>query len=165
MKKVFLGLVIISTLIMSATIAKGEGNMIAEGKKVKIEYVLTVEGNVVDKSEGRGPLEYTQGSSMIIPGLEKELEGLKVGDKKSVTVVAKEAYGEIDPEAIVEIPKTSLPKDQEPKPGMMLQMQSPDGRPVQGVVSGVKEEVVVIDFNHPLAGKELKFDVEIVGVE
>lgn len=164
MKKITLSL-LIAFLLAATTIAKGAPIMIEDGKKVKIEYTLKVNGEVVDSSEGRGPLEYTQGEGMIIPGLEKQLAGLKVGDKKTVTVASEEAYGPSDPNAIVEVPKANMPKDQEPQKGMMLQMQTPDGKTLNGIVTEVKDEVVVLNFNHPLAGQELLFDVEIVGIE
>jgi FKBP-type peptidyl-prolyl cis-trans isomerase SlyD len=137
--------------------------MIENGKKVKIHYTLTVEGQVVDSSSGKDPLEYEQGAQTIIPGLQKGLEGKAQGDKTQVTVKAGEAYGEIKPEAVVEIPKEKL-GDGDFKAGMSIQGQSPDGQMFHGLIKDVREENVVVDFNHPLAGKTLTFDVEVVAV-
>lgn len=138
--------------------------MISEGKVVKFNYVLKVNNEVVDSTEGKDPLEYTQGQKMIIPGLESNMEGLSVGDKKTVVVGAEDAYGKFDEAAIVEAPTEQLGEDAKPEIGMMLQATSPAGQPIPGKVIEVKEETVVVDFNHPLAGKELHFDVEIVEV-
>lgn len=163
MKKVLLSVLAVFMVFCNAQIVKGEG-MIEEGKIIKMDYTLTVEGEVVDSSEGKEPLEYTQGQGMIIPGLEKELVGLKAGDKKQVTVAAAEAYGEVNPELLIEIPKDRLQGDIDPQAGMVLQMTASNGQPVAGVVKEVKEAVLLMDFNHPLAGQELNFDVTIVDV-
>ncbi|MCF7873377.1 MAG: peptidylprolyl isomerase [Candidatus Omnitrophica bacterium] len=138
---------------------------IEKGKKVAFDYTLTVDGQVVDSSKERGPLTYTHGEGKIIPGLATELKGMKAGEQATVKVEPKEAYGQKNPEALKEVPKSSLPKDLEPKVGMMLQMQGPQGQAVPVKVAEVKDEVVVLDLNHPLAGKTLNFDVTVVSVE
>ncbi len=146
--------------------AKGDDSMtIEQGKKVAFDYTLTVDGEVVDSSKDRGPLTYTHGEGKIIPGLAEELKGMKAGEKASVKVGPKEAYGGENPDAFKEIPKSSLPKELEPKAGMMLQMQGPQGQAVPVKVAEVKAESVILDLNHPLAGKTLNFDVTIVSVE
>ena len=134
---------------------------ITDGSKVKIDYTLTMDGEVVDSSEGRSPLAYTQGSGQIIPGLEKALLGLEAGDEKQVVVSPQEGYGEVNPGAFRQIPKTSLPEDLVPKVGMMLAVQGPAGqsRPVK--VSEVKDDSIAVDLNHPLAGKTLNFKVKV----
>ena len=137
--------------------------MIEKGKKVKIHYTLTVDGQVVDSSSGKDPLEYEQGAQTIIPGLQRGLEGKAQGDKTQVTVEAGEAYGEIKAEAVVEIPKEKLGEG-DFKEGMSIQGQSPEGQMFQGLIKEVREANVVVDFNHPLAGKTLTFDVEVVSV-
>jgi len=144
---------------------KGDSMAITEGSKVKFDYVLKVDGNVMDSSEGIEPLEYVQGDGGIIPGLAKQLDGMKAGDEKDVTVEANEAYGDVDPAAFKEVPRTQLPEGMEPEPGMMLQARGPDGRPFPVKIAEVKDAVVVMDFNHPLAGKTLDFHVKIVSVE
>jgi len=102
---------------------------------------------------------------MLIPGLEKELIGLKAGDAKTVTVKAEDAYGPVRPEALREIEKEKLPKDITPEVGMVLEMQDPEGNAYPAIVKEIKDNTFILDFNHPLAGKELKFDVKIVSVE
>lgn len=158
-------LLLICALIVSNVLpAKGESMAITEGSKVKIHYKLTVDGEVADTSEGKDPLEYTHGQNMIIPGLETQLQGLKAGDTKSVIVAPEDGYGVVNPQAIVEVPKDKLPPEVEPQVGMVLQMQSPEGQPFPGVIQEIKTEVIVINFNHPLAGKELNFQIEIIDV-
>lgn len=139
--------------------------VIAEGSKVSFDYTLTVEGEVVDSSKERKPLEYTQGSGQIIPGLEKELLGLSIGDEKTVAVSPEEGYGEIDSKNFREVPKKSLPSELKPQIGMVLAMQGPSGGAVPVKISDVKEDSVILDLNHPLAGKTLNFEVKIVSVE
>ncbi len=137
--------------------------MIENGKKVKFHYTLTVDDQVVDSSSGKDPLEYEHGGGGIIPGLQKGLEGLKEGDKRQVAVEAKEAYGEINPQAIVEVSKENL-GGQDIKEGMGIQAKSQTGQAFQGVIKEVRDSDVLVDFNHPLAGKTLNFEVEIVAI-
>ena len=139
--------------------------MIENGKVVKINYTLTVRGEIVDSSEGREPLEYTQGNNMIIPGLESQLQGMKVGEKKTVVVGPEDAYGVVNQESIIEVPKAQLGENVDPQVGMMLQMQTPSGQALAGKIIEVKDEAVLVDFNHPLAGQELTFDVEVVEIQ
>ena len=138
--------------------------MIKDGNTVSIDYTLTVDGQVCDTSKGRGPLEYTQGTGQIIPGLEKALIGLKVGDKKSVDIEPKEAYGEINPQARRRIPKTSLQDIEKLKVGDVVGASS-GGQSFRAIISEIGATEVELDFNHPLAGKKLHFDVEIVAVK
>ena len=165
MKIGLVGFLVLSVLIFNPAIAKGEEQMISEGKVVQFDYTLTVDGQVVDSTQGKEPLEYTHGQKMIISGLEDELSGMKAGDKKKVVVAAGEAYGQVNQEAILEIPKANLGEGLEPKVGMVLQMSGPQGQKIPGIVREVKDDVLLVDFNHPLAGKDLTFDVEIVAVK
>jgi FKBP-type peptidyl-prolyl cis-trans isomerase 2 len=144
---------------------KAEDQVIAKGKKVKFDYTLTVDGQVADTSDERGPLEYVHGQEMIIKGLESQLEGLKVGDQKTVVISAEDGYGAVDAEAILDLPKTSLDPAVVPEKGVELELQGKDGQTIPGIIEAVGEETVTVNFNHPLAGKELKFDVKIVGIE
>ena len=134
--------------------------MIKEGSKAKFDYTLTVDGKVADTSAGRGPLEYTHGAGMIIPGLEKELLGMKVGDKKTVTVKPEEGYGLVLQEAIKRVPKEAISNANELKVGDMVGASN-GGHTFRAVVKEIGEKESTLDFNHPLAGKELVFDVEI----
>jgi len=152
-------------LSISVDSAKGEDMSIQNGKTVSFDYTLTVEGEVVDSSTGRGPLEYVQGENKIIPGLEKQLTGLHVGDEKTIKVAPEEAYGVISQEAYKEVSKELLPKNVEPKPGMFLQVKSKTGDVIPVKISEVKDSSVIVDFNHPLAGKTLTFQVKIVSVK
>ena len=139
--------------------------MVAAGKTVKIHYTLTVNGEIADTSIGKEPLEYVQGEQMIIPALEQQLENMTVGQKKTVVVSAADGYGLKDDRAVIEIPKSEFIPGEDPKVGVMIQVPTESGDPLVGVVAEVKEETVVLDFNHPLAGKDLNFDVEIVEVK
>jgi len=135
--------------------------MIEDGKQVSFTYTLSVEGEVVESNAGRDPLVYTQGTEQILIALEGELEGLTTGDQKTVNLDAANGYGEVNAEAFQEVPLEQLPEDARVV-GAMLQAQ---GFPGPLRVTEIKEEVAVLDFNHPLAGKDLSFDITIVAVE
>lgn len=134
--------------------------MIKEGSKVKFDYTLTVDGKVADTSAGRGPLEYTHGAGQIIPGLEEELLGMNVGDKKTVQVKAEKAYGPVLEEAIRRVPKEAVGSADQLKVGDMVGASNA-GHTFRAVVKEITDKEIVLDFNHPLAGKDLTFDVEI----
>ena len=138
--------------------------VVAAGKQVKMDYTLTVNNEEVETSVGKKPLEFVYGDHSIIPGLENGIEGMKVGEEKIVAVEPKDAYGEIDPKAVKEFPRSALPATPEPKVGMVLEAQSPDGESFPTVVSEIKGDKVVLDFNHPLAGKQLSFKIKILDV-
>lgn len=150
---------------ISCSMTKVKETTIQDGKKVSFDYTLTVDGQVVDSSEQRGPLTYTQGQGQIIPGLANELVGLKVGDEKKVVVAPENAYGIINQNAFQEVDKSSLPENVEVEVGTILQVQNEQGQSFPVKVSEVKDNTVVLDFNHPLAGKTLNFDVKIVSIE
>lgn len=156
-------LALIFSLLSCPAQVKGEDIAIQKGSQVSFDYTLTVDGEVVDSSEGRGPLQYTHGGRQIIPGLSKQLEGMHVGEEKKVEVLPEEAYGRVNPEAIQEVPRSTLPAEIKPEVGMMLQVSNPQGTaPVR--VAELKEDSIVLDFNHPLAGKTLTFQVKIVSI-
>lgn len=138
--------------------------MIQKDSKVEIDYTLTVDGKVADTSKGRKPLEYTQGAGQIIIGLERALEGKNAGDKVSVDIPAKDAYGEVNPEAMRRVPKTAIQNIEQMKVGDIVGA-SAGGHTFRAKISEITDTEVVLDFNHPLAGKELHFDVEIVSVK
>ena len=139
--------------------------IIEENKVVSMHYSGTLkDGTVFDSSEGREPLEFIYGIGMIIPGLEEGIKGLEVGSKKKVEHISPEkAYGNIQEEAKQEIPKEQMPQDVELQVGMQLAAQGPQG-PIPVVIAEIKDSSVVVDFNHPLAGKVLNFDVEIISI-
>lgn len=140
-----------------------EERIVVNGKKVKIHYTLRVDGNVIDSSQETGPLEYEHGTGQIIPGLERVLDGLKEEDSRQVHIGPDDAYGPIDPQAIIEVPREHI-KDDEVEVGMILKGRDTSGRTMKGIVKEVGEEKVTVDFNHPLAGKELFFEVEVVEI-
>lgn len=137
---------------------------IRNGSKVAFDYVLTVEDKVVDSTQAKGPFEYTQGEGNLITGLTKQLEGMKKGDEKIVEVKPEEAYGNPDPAGIREIPLSSMPADIKPEVGIILQMQDESGQTFPAKITEIKKDSIMIDLNHPLAGKTLTFKVKIVSV-
>jgi FKBP-type peptidyl-prolyl cis-trans isomerase SlyD len=134
------------------------------GQVVAMEYTLKVDGQVADTSEGREPLEYVHGAGNIIPGLEREMIGMGVGESKEVVVAALDAYGEEDEKAFMDVPVDQFPKDIQMKVGTELQVQNQAGQPMYARIVQVGEKSVRLDFNHPLAGKELHFSVKVVDV-
>jgi FKBP-type peptidyl-prolyl cis-trans isomerase SlyD len=135
---------------------------IAKGNVVGIDYALHLgDGEVVDRSEPGEPLTYLHGEGQIVPGLETALEGLSVGDQKQVVVGPDDGYGTHDPRGVQEVPKGAFPPDFDPKIGMELTAEGPSGEPVPFTIREVKPEAVVIDLNHPLAGRTLHFDVTV----
>ncbi len=138
---------------------------ISAGKTISMEYTLTLEDKkVLDSNVGGKPLSFTQGSHQIIPGLETALEGMKVGESKQVIVSPEQGYGPVNPKAIQEVQIDKIPEEAR-KVGSQLQAKGPDGRMVTPRVVEVKEQVVMLDFNHPLAGKKLFFDVKILDIK
>ena len=132
---------------------------------VALDYTLTVEGVVVDSTAERGPLRYIHGQGQLFPALERQLEGLHVGDERNIVVAPKDAYGMVDPKAFQEVPKSRMPKDLPLEVGTQLQATSQDGRVILVTVSEAKKDAVVLNFNHPLAGKELHFKVKILDIQ
>lgn len=129
---------------------------------VSIDYTLTVDGQVVDTTEGDEPLSFLQGHQNIIPGLERELSGMKIGDSKQVVVSPAEAYGEIDPDNIIDVPRSEFPEEIPLEKGTELEVKNSDGEVLSATINEVNKDTVKLDFNHPLAGKELTFDVTVV---
>ena len=139
--------------------------MIEDGKKVRIHYTGTLsDGEQFDSSAGREPLEFETGSGRVIPGFDSAVRDMEVGGKKTVTLPCKEAYGELREEMVGDIPKSNFPESMEIQVGMPLQMQGPQGQPVPVVVAAVAEETITIDANHPLAGQNLNFELELVEI-
>ena len=139
--------------------------VVQPGSEVSFDYTLTDDsGKVVDSSKGREPMHYVHGKGQIIPGLEKELAGMAVGNEKKVTVKPEEAYSPVDPRAFQEIAKEKLPPEAL-KVGTMLMAKGPQGQGVPVRVHEIKENTVIMDFNHPLAGKTLSFDVKITDIK
>ncbi|WP_417672463.1 FKBP-type peptidyl-prolyl cis-trans isomerase [Roseibium sp.] len=135
------------------------------GDKVRIHYKGTLaDGSVFDSSEGRDPLEFTVGSGQIIPGLDNAIPGMKVGDEKTVQVPCDQAYGPKDPNATQPVPRDQFPPDIPMEVGTQLQVQTPNGQVMTVSIVEVGEENVVLDANHPLAGKDLIFEFSLVEI-
>lgn len=135
------------------------------GDQVKVHYTGKLkDGEQFDSSKGREPLSFTVGAGQMIKGFDAAIPGMKVGDHKTVTIAPAEAYGEVSQDAIIEYPKKNIPDTLEIHEGMKLQLHGAGNQPVTVVVKEVKENSVVLDANHHLAGKELVFDIELVEV-
>lgn len=136
-----------------------------KGDKVKVHYTgKLVDGSVFDSSVEREPLEFELGAGMMIAGFDKAVHGMKVGDKITTNIAADEAYGQKNDEMVIDVPKAQLPEDLKPEVGQQLAMQQPNGQSIPVVVTKVEDETVQIDANHPLAGKDLVFDIELVEI-
>ena len=164
MKRLRMGVMVAALVIGGASlgsVAYAEKALsIADGTKVTMEYTLTLpDKTVADSTAGQPPFSYIHGGQQIIPGLEKALTGLKPGDKKSITVPAAEAYGLYDKKKIVEVPKKNVPA--EATVGTRLR----DRNGQEAKVVEIKGDSVMVDVNHPLAGQDLTFDVNIIKVE
>lgn len=134
--------------------------------KVKIHYKGTLsDGQVFDSSEGRDPLEFQVGAKQVIPGFEEAVLGMTKGEKKTITIPSEKAYGPIRAEMVQEVPKKELPQGMEIKVGTMLMLQTPQGQQMPVKVAKVSDETVTMDLNHPLAGKDLTFEIEVVDVQ
>ncbi|MCQ0093275.1 peptidylprolyl isomerase [Roseovarius sp. M141] len=138
---------------------------VKSGDTVHVHYTGTLtDGTVFDSSDGRDPLKFEVGSGQIIPGLDTAIPGMTVGDKKTVEVPADQAYGQIDPNARQQVPREGIPADIPLDPGTQLQVQTETGQVLPVTVLEVTEEHVTLDANHALAGKDLKFDIELVAI-
>lgn len=140
-------------------------NQVTVNSTVKVHYTgKLADGEVFDTSDGKEPIEFTLGQGQLIPGFEKGLIDMKLNEKKTINMTKDEAYGEVNETLIQEVKKTDLPQDMEPKVGMGLVSKSPEGQEINLMVVEVKEETIVIDGNHPLAGRDLIFDLEVVEI-
>lgn len=135
------------------------------GDTVRIHYTGTLEdGTQFDSSSGRDPLEFNLGSGQVIPGFDNAVDGMSVGDTKSVSIEPGDAYGERHEQLVQEVPKSVLPDDIDAKIGMQLQGQSAEGQMTRFTVTAVTRDTITVDANHPLAGKKLNFDIELVEI-
>lgn len=136
-----------------------------DGNTVKVHYTGTLEdGSVFDSSVSREPLEFTIGQGQLIPGFEKAVLGLNVGESVKTNIPATEAYGEHKEEMTITVPSDQLPGDMDVEVGMQLQLNQPDGQAIPVAITKVEEDQVTLDANHPLAGKDLTFEIELVEV-
>lgn len=136
------------------------------GDTVHLHYTGTLlDGTTFDSSEGRDPLAFEVGSGQIIPGLDVAIPGMTVGEKKIVKIGADDAYGQANPEMRQAVPREGIPTDIPLEVGTQLQMQTPDGQAMPVTVVDVDDATVTLDANHPLAGKDLQFDIELVKID
>lgn len=134
---------------------------VAENLVVTMDYKLFVDGELYDSSEEEGPIAFLQGHQNIIPGLEKELYGLEIGASKKVRVNPEVGYGQPDPEAVMSVPLSDMPEEIPVEVGVELELRDEDDELIAATITEVGEDFVLLDFNHPLAGKVLDFDITI----
>ncbi len=135
------------------------------GDKVKVHYAGKLEnGFVFDSSKDRSPLEFTLGEKKVIPGFEDAVIGMTIGESKTIEIPANQAYGPYRKELVLEVEKTKLPENIKPEIGQQLQLKQPDDQVVIVTIIGLTDTHVTLDANHPLAGKDLTFDIELVGI-
>jgi FKBP-type peptidyl-prolyl cis-trans isomerase SlyD len=139
---------------------------VADDLVVSLDYILHLEGDpeVFDTSEGQEPLEFIQGHGHIIPGLERALYGMAVGQKKQVVVQPEDGYGELDSDAYQVIPRNAFPDTMELEVGMELELHDDEGEVIEAYVAELNPDSVMLDLNHPLAGETLYFDVEVIAI-
>ena len=138
---------------------------VKKGDKIKVDYTGSLDnGTVFDTSEGKQPLEFEVGAGKIIKGFDNAVIGMEKDQEKEIKLKPEEAYGNPNPELVKKIPKTVLPKDQEPKPGMMILMKTKEGHQIPARITGVADNDITIDLNHPLAGKNLNFKIKVVDI-
>ncbi len=135
------------------------------GDTVRIHYTGTLDdGTEFDSSAGRDPLEFALGGDQVIPGFDNAVDGMSVGDNKTVTISPDDGYGMRHEQLVQQVPRSAFPEDMEPAVGMQLQSQSPDGQVVNLVVVEVEDESITVDANHPLSGQALTFAIELVEI-
>jgi len=139
---------------------------VKNGDVVKVHYTgKLTNGEQFDSSEGREPLEFTVGGGQMIKGFDDAMPGMSVGEKKTINILPGDAYGEKDENALIEFPKENIPADMKLEPGMQLQLRNESGQPFPVTVAEIKDDVVILDANHALAGEELVFDIELVEIK
>jgi peptidylprolyl isomerase len=155
---------ILGALLIAGCTSTSTSPQVKNGDTVRVNYTGKLsDGTVFDSSSGRTPLEFTLGSGQLIPGFEKAVLGMKVGEKKTITIPANEAYGPYRKELALEIPRTDL-KDITPKIGMQLQSTQKDGSLIVATITKITETTVTVDANHHLAGKDLTFEIELLKI-
>ncbi len=137
---------------------------VQDGVVVSMEYTLRVDGEVIDSSEGQEALQFLVGHGNIISGLEREMVGMKVGDSKDVIIAPADGYGEYDDEAFIDVPRGEFPKDMPVEEGLELSVRDDEGQSRYARIDSVEADTVRLNFNHPLAGDELHFNVKVVAL-
>ena len=138
---------------------------VKDGDVVRVHYTgKLTNGKQFDSSKGREPLEFTVGAGQMIKGFDDAMPGMTVSEKKTINILPEDAYGQKDEQAIIEFPKKNIPKDMKLEAGMHLQLRNENGQPFPVTVAEIKDDVIVLDTNHSLAGKELVFDIELIEI-
>jgi FKBP-type peptidyl-prolyl cis-trans isomerase SlyD len=137
---------------------------VQDGQVVSLVYTLQVDGQVIDSSEESEPLQFIQGEGHIIPGLESALYDMEVGERKNLVIAPEYGYGELSNEAFIDVPKDQFPAEIPIELGIELQVRSPEGDIMEARIDKIEEDSVRLDFNHPLAGKVLHFDVKVIAL-
>ena len=144
----------------------GKKMIVTKGDKVKIEYIGSFEdGTIFDRSKEGSPLVFEVGSRKIIPGLERGVKGMKLNEEKKIEINVNDAYGPRREDIVRSMPRTSFPPDLQVEKGKVLRLKDKEGRLIMGKILEIKGDDLVVDFNHPLAGKNLVFEVKVVGIE
>jgi len=140
--------------------------VVKKGNKIKVQYTGRLQdGTVFDQSKEKEPLEFIVGSGQLISGFDKAVEGMKLNEEKKVTLKTEEAYGQSNPDLIRQFERSFFPADFSPEKDIVIELQDANGRKIPGTIVDVTEENVSVDLNHPLAGKELIFDISVVDIE
>jgi len=164
-KNLFMAVVLAVSCVIGISQAHAEDVVVKNGSKVAFDYSLSVDGKVIDQSAGKAPLEYTHGEGKLLPGLAKGIEGMKVGEEKTIELKPEDAYGQSNPLAFQEVPASSLPAELKPQVGMILEANDKNGQAFPVRVAEIKGDKIVMDFNHPLAGKTLTFKVKVASIK
>ncbi len=159
-----LGILLLGAMLISG--CNVEPNTAQNGNIVQVHYTGTLQdGTMFDTSVGREPLEFTLGENRMIPGFEQAVLGMKIGESKTVTIPAEDAYGPYNADMMLVISREELPGDMTPEVGQQLEMTGSDGGTIIVIITEVSDTTVTLDANHPLAGKDLTFEIELVSIE
>jgi len=166
MKRLLIIVLVVAGLIafQSEVMAKKDAMVVEDGKTIKFHYLVNVDGKKVDESGHFSPLEIKVGEGQIVPGLAAGIMGMKAGETKKISVKPENGYGLVKEEAFQEVKKDTLPEGYDATVGKPVRLQVSENQFATGRISEVKDDAMMIDFNHPLAGKTLDFDIEIVEI-
>jgi len=157
--------VAIGIAIIILILVLGNDKVIEEGSKIKVHYTGTLDnGTIFDSSLNKEPIEFVVGSGAVINGFEEALKGMKVGEKKTIEIPPEKAYGSFEEDKVIEFPKEQVPNLENLTVGNLVLLTSPSGEIIYATITEFKEEVVILDINHPLAGQSLTFEVEIIDI-
>lgn len=161
----FVAIALLTSAPLMAAQSTKEDKVVMDGAVISLQYTLSGEdGKTIESNKGQQPMKYTQGAKQIIPGLEKALAGMKVGEEKRVKFKPEDGYGPVNDKAFQEFPKEKVPQEMQ-KVGAQLMLKGPQGQALPVRVKEIKEKTVLMDMNHPMAGKTLVFDIKILDIQ